>query len=135
MRRSLSRFFLRTGLGIVFLWIGLDIFRHPNTWIGYAPPHGALGFDRSALLKAGGVFDIAIGSSLLLGAFPRVTALLAALHLVGVLVTQGLDAVLIRDVGLLGAALSLFSWRNKRPYHRRGLLRRLFSRRTTPPEV
>lgn len=135
MRLSLSRFFLRTGLGIVFLWIGLDIFRHPDAWIGFVPAQGALGLDRLALLKAGGAFDIAVGVSLLLGTFSRATALLAMLHLAGVIVTQGLNAVLIRDVGLLGAALSLFFWKNKRGYHRRGLLGRLFRRRTPPPEV
>lgn len=136
MRRpSLSRFFLRTGLGIVFLWIGLDVFRHPDAWIGFAPPQGTLGLDRLALLKAGGAFDIAVGVSLLLGAFPRITALLAAFHLAGVLVTQGLNAILIRDVGLLGAALSLFFWKKKRAYHHRGLLRRLFRRRAPAPEV
>lgn len=134
MRLSLSRFFLRTGLGIVFLWIGLDIFRHPDAWVGFAPPEGALGLDRLVLLKAGGAFDIAIGVSLLLGTFPRATAFLAALHLAGVLVTQGINAVLIRDVGLLGASLSLFFWNKKRAYRHRGLFRRLFSRRSAPPE-
>ncbi len=134
MRLSLSRFFLRTGLGIVFLWIGLDIFRHPDVWIGYAPAAGALGLNQAALLKAGGAFDIAVGISLLLGAFPRVTALLAAVHLAGVLFTQGINTVLIRDVGLLSASLSLFFWKSKRPY-RRGLLRRVFRRRAPVPEA
>lgn len=134
MRLSLSRFLLRTGLGIVFLWIGLDIFRHPDTWIGFAPAQGAFGLGQQGLLKAGGVFDVAVGVSLLLGTFPRATALLAALHIAGVLFTQGINAILIRDVGLLGAALGLFFWKTKRGYHRRGLFGRLFHRRPVPPE-
>jgi uncharacterized membrane protein YphA (DoxX/SURF4 family) len=129
MGKRLSYLCLRFGLGLVFLWIGIDIFRHTGDWIGYAPPDGTLGMTRDQLIKLGGFFDAAVGISLILGTFPKITAALAAFHLAMVLLLQGVNAVLIRDVGLLGAALSLFFWKNG--YRRRSWWRRSW-RRSSP---
>lgn len=98
---------LRVGLGIVFLWIGVDIWRHPEAWIGFLPASLPFGLSRSLTLQLNGIFDIVVGIMLFLGRWQKITAGLAVLHLVGIIFTQGVDAVLIRDVGLLGAALSL----------------------------
>ncbi len=109
-RYNWSHLFLSAGLGLVFVWIGQDMLRHPDTWIGYIPINTPLGLDRETALKLSGIFNLAIGGLLVLRKWPKIIASLAAIHLIGVLITQGIDAILIRDVGLLGAALSLLAW-------------------------
>jgi hypothetical protein len=109
-RYKWSHIFLSGGLGIVFLWIGLNMIQDPNTWIGYLPANIPLGLDRGLALKLNGIFDIVLGALLIMRWWPKIIASLAALHLLGILITQGIDAVLIRDVGLLGASLSLLAW-------------------------
>ena len=108
-------FWLRAGLGITFLWIGADILRHPELWLGYVPAETPLGLTRESALQLNGAFDIFIGLALLANLWLRIVAWLAVLHLAVILGTGGVDVILIRDVGLLGAALALACW----PYHRR----------------
>lgn len=107
--------FIRWGLGITFLWIGVDILRNTTAWIGFVPEQVPFGLSRETAIKLGGIADIGLGALLMTGHWPKLVAGLVSLHLVGIIVTNGLDAVIIRDVGLLGAALALFFW----PYHRR----------------
>jgi len=102
-------------LGVVFTWIGINILREPNNWLGYVPATLPFDLERAQALQLNGFFDIALGVVLISGKFPKLAALLAAIHLAAILVTSGLDTVLIRDVGLLGLALALYVW----PYHRR----------------
>lgn len=113
-RHIWSHRFLSWGLGIVFLWIGFDILKHPDAWIGYVPTELPFGLDRVLALKINGVFDAIVGSLLILGWWPKIIAALAALHLIGILVDQGVDQVIIRDVGLLGASLALLFWPKRR---------------------
>jgi len=120
-RLTLSHLCLRIGLGIVFLWIGIDIFRHPTAWIGFIPANLPFGVAQALALKATGAFDALLGVMLIIGLFPRLFAILAALHLVVILVSQGIDQVVIRDVGLLGASLALLFWPNG-PRRTRGFL-------------
>lgn len=108
---------LSIGLGIVFFWIGVDILRHPDSWIGYIPSNLPVHIPTTSLLKANGVFDMALGLLLILRMWPKIIAFLAAGHLIAIIATQGVDAVIIRDVGLLGGALALLFW-PKRHYHR-----------------
>ena len=84
--------------------------RHPDAWIGYLPQDIPLGLSRELALKINGIFDAVIGALLIMRWWPKIVAFLAAGHLVGILVTQGIDTIVIRDVGLLGASLSLLMW-------------------------
>ncbi|MBI4021864.1 MAG: DoxX family membrane protein [Candidatus Andersenbacteria bacterium] len=108
---------LRIGLGTVFLWIGIDIWRHPETWLGFLPADLGFGVEPEAALSAVSAFDAVLGVLLILNVWPRMMSFLAVMHLLGILAGQGIDAVLIRDVGLLGAAAALLFW--PRRYHRR----------------
>lgn len=112
-----SHLCLSIGLGIVFLWIGIDILRHPDSWIGYIPSNLPFHVPTTSLLKANGVFDIALGLLLILRMWPKLIAFLAAGHLIAIIATQGVDAVLIRDVGLLGASLALLFWPKRHYRH------------------
>lgn len=114
-RYGTSYLLLRLALGITFLWIGIDMVRFPQNWIGYLPATIPFGLSRENALQGNALFDIGIGALLLLNKLPRGTSLFATLHLAGILVVNGIDGVLVRDVGLFGAALALFFW----PHHRR----------------
>ena len=114
-RYGLPYLILRVGLGLTFVWISIDMFRHPDTWIGFLPGTIPLDLSRETALQLIAIFDAALGVLLITGHFARIVSFLAAIHLLGILVVQGVDAVTIRDVGLLGVAVALFLW----PYHRR----------------
>lgn len=114
-RYGTSYLVLRLGLGIVFLWIGISMYLTPTNWIGYLPQEIPLGLSRETALQMNALLDVAIGLLLILNKFPKITAAVAALHLAGVLIFNGIDSVIIRDVGLFGASLALFFW----PHHRR----------------
>lgn len=109
-RYGLSYLVLRVSLGLVFLWIGTDILRHPDVWLGFVPANLPFGIPRAVGLKINGLFDIGLGVVLVVRVFPKTAAALAALHLTGILVTNGIDQIVIRDVGLLGASLALLVW-------------------------
>ena len=117
-RYGWSYLFLHLGLGLTFLWIGIDMLRHPETWIDYLPRNLPAGLTRAVGLQAAAVFDTALGIVLVVQVFPKATALLATAHLLGIIMVHGVDAVLVRDIGLLGAALALLLW--PRHYRKRG---------------
>ncbi len=125
-RYGWSHLVLSWGLGIVFLWIGLDMFRHPGTWIGFLPQDIPGGIDRQSALQLNALFDTAVGVFLILNWWQKLIAGLAMLHLISILVYNGIDALLIRDVGLLGAATALLLWPT---HYRRRRFFRLFGRR------
>lgn len=116
-RYNWSYFTLRVGLGLVFLWIGIDIFRSPENWLGFVPATLPLGLDRELALSLNGVLDIVLGVLFLSNQLIHVAAFLAVLHLLGILVTQGVNAIIIRDVGLLGASISLLLWPTTHRHH------------------
>lgn len=124
-RYAIPYLLLRISLGLTFLWIGVAIFRHPDVWLGYLPNTIPFDLSRESALQLGGIVDLTLGALLITGHFPRLVAWLASLHLAGIIVSHGLDAVVIRDVGLLGSALTLALWPYRRSKHR---LARLFGR-------
>lgn len=117
-RYGWSHLVISWGLGIVFLWIGLDILKHPTSWLGFVPPHLPLGLTRETALQLNGMLDVGLGILLILRWWQKLAAALAVLHIVGILALNGIDAVLIRDVGLLGAAFGLLLWPTKYRRHR-----------------
>lgn len=112
MNRSVGYHFLRLGLAITFVWVGIFILRDPAGWGGFIKPWARefLPADLVGFMRANGIFNIAVGSLLGLGIWVRLVSILAVLHLVGGLVASGIDAVTVRDIGLLGGALALAFW-------------------------
>ncbi len=103
--------FMRWGLGLTFLGIGIDILWHPNDWIGYVPDSLPLiDLSREVLLQMGGAFDIAVGVLLLMNVWLKTAGFLAAAHLISIIILNGINAIIIRDIGLLGAALAIMFW-------------------------
>lgn len=117
-RYGKSHLLMSWGLGATFLWIGLDIIFHPANWVGFVPQNVPFGISREHAIFLGGIADVALGAFLILRWWEKLVALLVALHLLGILIFNGIDAVLIRDVGLLGTALALVFWPTKYRKHR-----------------
>lgn len=116
-RYGLPYLFMRVGLGFTFVYIGIDILRHPDLWIGYLPNETMFGFAREALLKFGGFLDLIIGVSLMTKRATKLGGSLAVLHLIGIFTLNGVDSVLARNFGLLGAAIAVTIWPSS--YHRK----------------
>lgn len=100
---------MRVGLAITFLWIGILIFRAPETWGGYLQPWaaGLLPLPLDQAMKGTAFLDIAIGIFLLIDWKTWLAALVAAVHLIIVLATSGITDITVRDIGLLAAAIAI----------------------------
>ena len=109
-RYGWSYIVLRFGLGLTFILIGIDIFRSPGVWVGYLPAYLPYGISRESMLQMVGLADIILGLLLIVRAWPRVAGALIATHILAIIIVNGFDAVLIRDVGLLGMALVVALW-------------------------
>jgi len=105
---------LRVGVAITFLWIGILIFREPEAWGLYLHPWAAnlLPLPLKEAMIGTALLDIAIGALLLIDTLTWLAALLGAFHLVIVLTVSGINAITVRDMGLLAAtiALAISAW-------------------------
>lgn len=107
--RKLSSHILRIGLGITFVWIGIMIFQNPEAWGGYIQPWAAKLLPiplRQAMLSTA-FLDIGIGVLLIVNLLTWLAGLLGSLHLLVVLITAGINAITVRDIGLLSAAFAI----------------------------
>lgn len=110
---------LRVSMAITFLWIGILIFKDPEAWGSFLQPWAQnfllLPLKQAMIMTA--VLDIVIGIFLLIDVLTWLAALVAGVHLVVILVTVGIDAVTVRDIGLLGVAIALAvaAWPKKKP--------------------
>lgn len=107
--RATSFHIIRVGLGITFLWIGVLIIRDPQAWGGYLQPWatGLLPIPLTQAMITTAVTDIVIGILLLTDIFTWIAALLAALHLLSVLIGSGITDITVRDVGLFSITLAI----------------------------
>ncbi len=105
---------LRVGIAITFLWIGILIFKEPEAWGSYLQPWAAdlLPMSLKSAMIGTSILDIAIGVFLLVDVLTYVAAFLGLTHLVIVLTVSGINAVTVRDIGLLAACFALLvsSW-------------------------
>ncbi len=106
----LSIFILRIGLGITFALTGVLILKDDDKWTHMVPDWFAkyLPSARSFMITTA-VGDIFLGAWILSGYFTGIAALLAALHLAGVLIVSGKKEFheVYRDIGLLFACVAL----------------------------
>lgn len=107
--RKASFHFLRVGLAITFLWIGVLIFKNPESWGGYLQPWavGLLPIPLAQAMISTAILDIMIGVFLLVDSFVWLAALVGAIHLVIVLAVSGITDITVRDIGLLAAVLAI----------------------------
>ncbi len=100
---------LRVGLAIIFLWIGILIFKNPEAWGGYLQPWaaGLLPIPIAQAMIGTAILDIIIGAFLLFNFLPWLAALVGAIHLIIVLTVSSITDITVRDIGLLAATLAL----------------------------
>ncbi len=111
MNHKYAHGLLTAALLFVFLWFGIDKFAHPTIWMGFMPlwMDGLLGLDIQIWLPIMGALEILFALFLI---FPirkvrQIGCILIALHLFAIVAILGMDAVGVRDTGLLLAALAL----------------------------
>ncbi|MBI2507041.1 MAG: DoxX family membrane protein [Candidatus Niyogibacteria bacterium] len=107
--KTVSAHILRIGLGITFVWIGVLILQNPAAWSGFIKPWvvNFLFTTPEKTMIGAGIFDLAVGFFLLINFWTFTASLLAALHLAIVLLVSGINAITVRDIGLLAGALAL----------------------------
>lgn len=107
--RNASYHILRVGCAITFLWIGVLILQDPEGWGGYIQDWAQklLFLPLSSAMIGTALLDIMVGFLLLVDVLTPYAALIASLHLVVVLVVSGINAITVRDIGLLAATLAL----------------------------
>lgn len=110
---------LRVTLGLMYLYSGIDIVRHPTGWywaIRSLPAffqyiiNNQIGINNYLLIQGTG--EILLALIFFAWFLPRIILQLAALfstiEMVAILLFVGIDAVTFRDIGLLGGAVALF---------------------------
>jgi len=111
-----SQLILRFSLAAVFLWFGIGRFMQSqywvDTWLPVRVQHmaTAVGMSPVNLVVLIGILEVLIATSLVTGFFQRWFAGIGAVFLVLVMAVNGIDEILVRDIGLTGALLSLMLW-------------------------
>jgi uncharacterized membrane protein YphA (DoxX/SURF4 family) len=106
---------LRIGLGITFVWMSILIFKDPMRFGKLIKPWAVnltpMPIPQAMILT--GIFDLIVGIWLISGYFPFYAAIIAALHLVQVLLATAAAHGTFRDVGLLANAIALVVYYGK----------------------
>ncbi|MFQ5881763.1 MAG: DoxX family membrane protein [Candidatus Methylomirabilales bacterium] len=107
--RVSSRLAVRLGLAVVFLWFGVDKFLAPEAWVGWIPSwlFGLLGGWQNPFLYLLGGAEVLVGLSFLTGWYLTPAAMASSIFLAAVILSMGFSDIVVRDIGLLGSALSL----------------------------
>lgn len=110
-----AEYFLRLGLGMMYLYSGFDLFANPQHWYGFVPRWlsqlllPAISID--LYLKIQGVGEFLIGLVFVIwvvqGLIVRTAAWLAVVEMALIIIFIGVDPITFRDIGLLGAAVAL----------------------------
>ena len=110
---NLSPLLLRIGLATVFLYASISSYLSPNDWIGYLPHFVTAMLPAKLVLIIFSFIELLLAVWLLAGVYIRLAALVAALLLFGIIVSNvTLLPISFRDIGLLLAALALFVMRD-----------------------
>lgn len=121
-----SNLILRLGLAVVFFWFGIDKFFHPDYWVNAWVPQSISLFAANFKIRPidiiyiSGVFEVLVGTSLVTNIFIAFFSSFAILFLGSIMLFNGFSEILIRDIGLMGALLSLIFWprsRNSISFH------------------
>ena len=105
---KLASLLIRIGLAIVFIYAAVDAFIEPAAWISYVPMFSNHFIDPKLALDVLSVFQIFLAIWLVSGKFLKVSALIAAAMLGGIMIFN-IPTLLItfRDIGLVFAAIGL----------------------------
>lgn len=101
---------LRIGLAAVFLWFGFSQILDGLNWVSWVPEWAVnlLHIPPAMIVLMNGAFEVVAGGMLALNLFTRWAALALALHLVVLVFDIGLNAIGVRDFGIMMATFALF---------------------------
>lgn len=110
-----SEWSLRIAIGIMYLYSGLDLITHPGDWEVFLPDwlYRILDTWKMTLpfLQVQGAAEVLAGIIFLLFLSPRwlviAAAIFTAIEMILILAFLGIDKITFRDMGLIGASLSL----------------------------
>jgi len=103
-----SEILLRVGLGLIFIYAGLQSLLDPSSWIGFLPYWLTPIIHPAIAIKIHAIISLIVGFSLLAGFRLKLFSVLAFLELAAILIFYGVDNVTFRDFGLATAAIALF---------------------------
>ncbi len=100
---------LRLGLVFVFLWFGINQLISQSMWLSLIPKSviSLTGLSAKTLVICNGIFEVVMATLLAFGIRIRIVASLLFLHMFGIIGSLGMNAIAIRDIGLMFALLSV----------------------------
>ena len=105
-------------LGLVLAWFGYHELVVPKLWTGYIPLLSPSSQLSQILVLAHGVVLAILAVGLIAGVMPRLFAAIAALVMLEIvtslIVTAGLSDLVLRDIGVLGLAVSVMASHHER---------------------
>ena len=105
----MASWLLRAGLAIVFLYAGIASLQHPLEWVGFLPAFLTAHIAATTLIKVFAVYELVLALWLISGKLIRYSALLCAVTLAGIVITNPSQLITtFRDIGLACMALALF---------------------------
>ena len=111
MRKINREAILSYFLGFVVLWFGIEEVMHPANWTIFVPQFFGTGDTLTYLVIFHGVLLLACGLSLIFNFHRRVAAVVFSLMLLEIIINlflvDGLSEIVVRDIGLLGMAITL----------------------------
>ncbi len=102
-----SPLILRAGLAFVFIYFGWSGLMNTQMWVSLVPAWTGVFGSAYTLVKIHGVFELVLGLTLLFGFYTRLSAALLLLSLLQTLTILTWGPVLVRDIGLTLALLSI----------------------------
>lgn len=107
-KSALLSFFLRAGLGVVFLYAGVSSFLNPSSWAGFFPLGIRNIISETILLYTFSVYEVLLAFWLLSSWRVFYAALLSAFTLLAIIISNlGALDIIFRDVAILFMAVSL----------------------------
>jgi hypothetical protein len=108
-------FVLRIGLGLVFLYAGINMLLYAYDWTIFIPAWVSEFVSDNLFLSVWGGLQCAIGLAIISGKLTKYGSIAALIVSGSVIVFHGVDTITFRDFGLFAAALALVLIINKNP--------------------
>jgi uncharacterized membrane protein YphA (DoxX/SURF4 family) len=103
---------LRIGISLVMLWFGTMQIISPENWTGFLPGiTNSLPLSQITFIYLNGIFEIIFGLLMMFNIWKKLTSGLLAIHMLGIvftLLSQGSNAIAVRDFAIFVALVSIF---------------------------
>lgn len=105
---KIAKLLLRFSLAFAFFYAAIASFLNPNDWIGFFPIFIREILPTQFLLITFSFYELILGFWLISGKWPTVSAVLAAVSLLGIVIFNfGVMDIVFRDVTIFFSALAL----------------------------